>query len=226
MAGIYAVITGDIIRSTRYSTDIWRELNKAIKAAFDELHDLFRADLHSNFELFRGDSFQCAIKNPRIALRLIILLISLLRVKSGSIVKEDPLKAKIAIGIGGINYLKKGSSESMGEAFQYSGDLLDAIRSRDRQKIQIRSPWEEINGELMTGVALLEALINRWSLEQAEAMIQHLLGLKQIEIADRLGISQPAVVHRLHLAGSWAVDLLLKRYDFIMDARLGRIVDY
>jgi DNA-directed RNA polymerase specialized sigma24 family protein len=80
------------------------------------------------------------------------------------------------------------------------------------RRLLIRTPSKEINAELDTECALLDALINRWSTEQAQVILYQVKGLTQESAAKELGISQPAVRLRLQSAGGWAIEELLKRY--------------
>jgi DNA-directed RNA polymerase specialized sigma24 family protein len=57
----------------------------------------------------------------------------------------------------------------------------------------VKTPWKELNDELSTECALLDAVIERWTKEQAEAIMYQIMGLTQEEIARILKISQPAV---------------------------------
>lgn len=67
--------------------------------------------------------------------------------------------------------------------------------------------------ELDAECALLDAIINKWSSEQAQATMQRIKGATQTTIAKELGISQPAVRFRLQGAGSWAIESLIKRFS-------------
>ena len=60
--------------------------------------------------------------------------------------------------------------EGDGEAFRNSGPELDKMKKRE-QNLVIRTPWSEINEELGIECALLDALIQRWTKEQAEAIL-------------------------------------------------------
>jgi len=41
------------------------------------------------------------------------------------------------------------------------------------------TPWKELNDELRAECALLDALIMRWSMEQAEAVMYHIMARRR-----------------------------------------------
>ncbi len=165
----------------------------------------------SPFEIHRGDSFQGVLSEPERALSVAIIIRVNLRKGFESQRRQKLLDARIAIGIGSIDFLPNGrGTEGDGEAFRLSGPILDEMKG-DRRLI-IRTSQENIHEELDTECALLDALINKWSGEQAEAILCQIRGLSQKEAAKELRNSQPAVRLRLKGGGSWAVELLLKRY--------------
>ncbi|HMB46255.1 MAG TPA: hypothetical protein VKL21_10575, partial [Candidatus Methanoperedens sp.] len=104
----------------------------------------------------------------------------------------------------------------------------------------VRTPWAEINEELRTECALLDALIQRWTKEQAEAILYQIQrpkfnvfpsiaqedlehskqGLTQVETAKILNISQSAVFQRLKIAGYWAVQVFLEHFKMIIQDKV------
>ena len=111
--------------------------------------------------------------------------------------------------------------EGEGEAFRNSGLELDKMKGE--RHITVKTPWDEINEELQTGCALLDALINRWTKEQAEAIIYHIQGYKQEDIAKKLNTSQSAVSQRQGIGGAWAVHLFFERFKLIVKHKAGNL---
>ena len=56
-------------------------------------------------------------------------------------------------------------------------------------------------------------MVNKWSAEQAQAILGKIMGFTQEKAARKFGISQPAVLHRLKSAGGWAIEELCNRYE-------------
>lgn len=248
---IYAVLTGDLIGSSRFTIEEREEILSNLKDSFKIISPDIIA---SPFVIFRGDSFQGVLSRPDEALKAaLIIRASLLSKFKG---KRTRLDARIAIGIGTIDYLPRDQAgEGDGEAFRNSGPELDKMKKGEQNSI-IRTPWTEIDEELRTECALLDALIQRWTKEQAEAtlyqiqkpelllnmaIIAHDIGhvitheddlerpefqrLKQTQeqIAKILSISQPALSQRLKTGGFWAVQVFLEHFKVIIQNKVGAL---
>lgn len=216
---IYAVITGDIVASSNFKADQRVSLLSVLKESFKTVDQLLPRTLPSPFKMYRGDSFQGLVKNPEEALKVAIIIRSVLR--SGIKVKrrENAIDARIAIGLGTIDYYSNDSIlEGDGEAYRLSGPVLDSMKSDT--KLIIQTPWSNINKELEVECALLDVIINKWSPEQSEAIIGQLKGFNQKEHAKQLGISNPALNYRLAKAGINALLKLLNRYQDLVNAGL------
>jgi predicted DNA-binding protein (UPF0251 family) len=211
-AGLYAVITGDIVGSSKLTIKQRVHFLEVLKSSFTMIKKIFPGIMRSPFEIYRGDGFQGVLSQPEKALPAAIVIRINLRKVFEAQRRRKSLDARIAIGIGSIDFLPDGrSAEGDGEAFQLSGPVLDEMKG-DRRLI-IRTPQESIHEELDTECALLDPLINKWSNEQAQAILCQIRGLTQEKAAKELHISQPAVQLRLKEAGGWAIEVLLKRYS-------------
>jgi hypothetical protein len=210
-AGLYAVITGDIVGSSKLTIKQRVQFLEILKTSFTNIEKIFPRIISSPFEIHRGDSFQGVLSGPENALSVSIIIRVNLRESFKTQRRRKALDARIAIGIGSIDFLPNGrGTEGDGEAFRLSGPILDEMKG-DRRLI-IRTSQESIHEELDTECALLDALITKWSIEQVQAILCKTRGLTQEETAKELRISQPAVLLRLKGAGSWAYELFLERY--------------
>ncbi len=213
---IYAVLTGDLIGSSRFRIEEREEILSNLKDSFKIISPDIIA---SPFVVFRGDSFQGVLSRPDEALNAaLIIRASLLSKFKG---KRTRLDARIAIGIGTIDYLPRDQAgEGDGEAFRNSGPELDKMK-KGEQNLIIRTPWTEINEEFRTECALLDALIQRWTKEQAEVILYQIQKkVTQEGIAQILSISQPAVFQRLKTGGYWAVQVFLERFKVIIQEKV------
>lgn len=210
--GLYAVVTGDIVGSSRLTASQRSRLLSALKSSFKTIEDLLPDGMRAPFEIHRGDSFQGVLSKPEAALRVAIVIRACLRHGFEATQRRYALDARIAVGIGPIDFLPAGrGAEGDGEAFRRSGQTLDAMKG-DRRLI-IRTPWQEVDAELDIECSLLDALVTRWSAEQAQAILGRIRGLTQERAAGEFGISQPAVRQRLKSAGGWAIEELCRRYE-------------
>ena len=222
-AANYSVITGDIIGSSAVKNKR-KQLLSALKKTFKEITLELPGAAEKPFEIFRGDSFQSVVKQSGKALLISILIraklksLALNESKTKSV--ENKLDARIAIGIGKIGFNADKIIESDGEAFNFSGKLLDEI-TKDMQNLKIKTPWHDVNAELEVECYFIDTIINKWTMEQAEAVYLKLLKNEtQQVIAKKLKISQPAVRKRIISANIKSIELFIKRFENLLALKL------
>ncbi|QCK15378.1 transcriptional regulator [Mangrovivirga cuniculi] len=179
------IITGDIIRSGRdLSNPKWLEILKT------QLSTL--SIDNTSWDIYSGDSFQLEV-NPADGLTTMLLIKSLL------IFKAD-INVRMALGIGEKEYSGDSISESNGEAFVYSGRLLDELKT---ETLAIRSSNQEFDETINLMIDLGLLTIDRWTQNSAEAVYYFLSNEveTQKQLADKLGISQGRISERLSRAG-------------------------
>jgi len=207
---IYAVVTGDVVKFSRLTVAQRRTVLELLESSFGGIQSLF-GPVYAPFRPYRGDSFQ-GVVDPSVALRAAIFLRASFRGAVEAASRSDAPDARIGVGIGTVESLPgQGRSMGDGEAFYRSGRLLDSMK--DQNRLLFRTPWPEIDVELDVECALLDAIMGKWSAQQAEAVALHIRGLTQAMAAGELGISQPAVGRRLKSAGARAVDRFCSRYE-------------
>jgi len=213
---VFSVLTGDVVNSSQLVIKNRAKLPDILKASFSLAKEIIPRSIHSDLDIFRGDSFQGVLRNPELSLKASLLIRTQLIFKLSDTKIRKAVDARIAIGIGTIDFVPKNrkGSEGDGQAFKLSGIGLDEMKKN--QRLVIRTPWSEINEELETECALIDGLINRWSGVQAEAMAMQLQNKTQEEMAKELGIKQPAVFLRLKSAGGWAVDVFCRRFEALI----------
>jgi hypothetical protein len=197
---IYAVITGDIVKSRKFGSNREKAL-KVLKETLDSLRNFKNKGIGGTSDIFRGDSFQIVISEPKHALETAIYLKAKLLSKT---IKGKSIDVRIGIGIGKIEaFNKENIPESDGEAFKLSGNALDNISKYRR--FSIKSGIDELNKQLEFISSSIDSITRRWSPQQAEAILLWLKGSTQISISKKLGISQPAVNQRLQLGGHFTL---------------------
>ena len=209
---IYAVITGDIVKSGKFGSDREKAL-KILKDALNSLNNFKRKSIGGISDIFRGDSFQLVISEPAHALEIAIYLKAQLLSKT---IKGNNIDVRLAIGIGKIESFKeKKVEESDGAAFRLSGNALDNISKYRR--FAIKSGIDELNKQLEFISSSIDSITRRWSPEQAEAILLWLRGDKQISISKKLKISQPAVNQRLQLGGHFTLSESFELFKHLID---------
>lgn len=218
-----AVITGDIIQSTRLSAEHRSMLVKKIQQALKT----WEADFKFKSEFFQGDSFQCLLQHPHLSLRVALLMKTYIRSlnpttafspnkmpekRSGILLPANIIDARIAVGIGEAEAGTK-LATSNGMAFALSGHLLDDLKN-SKQTFAIATD-DGYNDELETESVLLDALISKTTALQCEVINLKLLSYNETEIAKQLKIIQSAVNQRSR-SGNWnAIDAMVDRFEEI-----------
>lgn len=176
------IITGDIIDSTSIPIEQRKDLLTAISVISEELQVFSPLKC----EIYRGDSFQIVVNRPEMAMLIAILLRAGLksRVPKGSKQNWD---ARIAVGIGEIEFISDSILVSDGEAFRLSGREFDELGKRN---LAVRTRWEDANEELKISTAFADDIITNWTSSQSLVIYMSLAyQMTQKEIADKLGQS-------------------------------------
>jgi hypothetical protein len=208
---IYAVITGDLVKSTSLGEERAKVL-KLVKETLACTANFIenKKELILSSGIFRGDSFQLLISDYTSALKIALFIQARLLQAD----RSRPIQARMALGLGRVESVNPDSiAESYGEAFLFSGRSLDAIDSYRR--LDIHSSSVRLNIHLKVLTSCLDAITTRWTTGQAEALMLWLEGHTQKSIANKLNISQPAVQQRLQLAGMYAIKETLEYFDWL-----------
>ena len=206
-----ASITGDIVGSQELSDPtLWLNPLEQVLNGFGESPDVW--------EIYRGDSFQIEVQ-PEDALRISLIIkavIKKLRVKK--------LNVRIAIGIGEKRFSSKHVGRSSGDAFVFSGRLLERLK-QDKVNLGVKSPWPDFNREFNMIFRLALIVMDGWtanSAEVAELMLKN-PELKQTEIGGVLEIAQSTVNDRIRRASLYQIIGMEAYYRDRISAILNRI---
>lgn len=188
-----AVISGDIINSEGASSAV---LMKTLK-------DFFKGFGKSpaDWEIYRGDQFQLALKDAEAAFVASIHLKSVVK-------KLDNVDVRIAIGLGEKSYHARRITEANGSAFVHSGRKLDALKAQN-VNLAIQSDFPEFDAEMNLFFKFASTFMDEWSAVSCEivsTLLEH-SERTQVEIAEILNINQSAVSQRRKRAN---FDLLME----------------
>ena len=236
----YAVITGDVIGSTQMSktgSATWMEY---LKDSLIYVGNNYKIA----FSVVRGDSFQGLTEQPGSALKdAVVLRLKLISSFEESL-KQPRLDARVAIGLGKVESSPDKSSrigEMGGEAFEYSGILLDSLKQiagypeylkrsiparilqKGRVSLAIGSPWQDLNDEMNIYCLMIDRLISKWTKKECAAVMYRIQGYQLSEIGDKLGIGTSAVARRLEKTDYDLVELIIQRYSRVIKSKMDSI---
>lgn len=197
----YAVLTGDLIKSSSLSA---AELGQARDLVVATFRDVTAWDAEEivvgEAEFFRGDSWQAALSQPQFALRATLLLRARLR-------HQALTDTRVALGLGSVEELDaQRISLSSGEAFLLSGGALDVLSKQvDLAAALPQAADPTLAAWLPVVLRLCGALVGGWTSRQAEivSLAIHPQKPTQQQIADQLQVSRPTVTIALE-AAHWA----------------------
>lgn len=176
-----SVITGDIINSRNSHSQLWL---KNLKSVLNEIGSTPKV-----WEIFRGDSFQVEVSDPKNALREAI------KIKAAIKTIKD-LDVRMSIGIGEKEYVGDSITESNGSAFVHSGEGFELLK-KNKQTLGVFSNNEAFNDDINLLLRLSLIAMDNWTPAVAEYVSIDLReGLLQEQIAKFLDIGQSSVSER------------------------------
>jgi hypothetical protein len=159
-------------------------------------------------EFYRGDSFQANIKDPRIALELV------LKIRAAAKSISTSLDVRASIGIGNIPSRVTDLRTSTSEAFVLSGRGFDELQSDSR--LTITSNRNEANLALKVIALYCDFIFRGLTSKQAAVLFELLQRSTQVEIAKKLKKSQ-ATINRHAQSASWAdLEMIMDQYEKII----------
>ena len=204
--GFVGVLSGDLVKSSHRNAKrpaIMNALSLAVESSRSYLRE-HKCQLHFS-DFYRGDAFQCAVTDPAYLLwTAVFVRTELIKMRSDGIHAD----ARLGLGFGSVSaWDPRNITSSDGEAFRLSGKALDTMKSGKEKyrRLRILSPWPEEDSRFSILAVFMDALMQRWTPEQAAAMSLFLRDKSQEEISRLFKVKQPAVQGRLQKAGHFAI---------------------
>jgi hypothetical protein len=184
-----AVITADIVNSTRLSKNEMKKLMKSLETLF----------MPHQFEFFRGDSFQVYLKDPEEALP-VVLQARTAAIRLGTEGFLSDIRA--SIGIGAVKLPVRSLTTASGEAFLVSGRSFDTMTPEQRLLIAGGEKNAAANLGLQVTARFIDYLFQRLTSKQAAVIFELMQKRTQVETARKLKKSQ-ATVHKHIQSAGW-----------------------
>ena len=188
----------------------------------NRLRDLFQ-DFEEDYPGFwarivRGDSIECVVPNYNDALRIAILIKLYVKMRVSGFDCSEMLQRygiRFSIGVADIKYADKKEDIINGPAIYLSGRNLDEISRRENimSAFEIEQAPKPLSNLLDSYVAMVSGIVDSYSAKQAEVVFLKLLGFKEIEISERVGISQSSVNTRAANAQWGLLNTAIKDFE-------------
>lgn len=195
-----AIITGDIIKSSKVDPKIWL---KALKRA---LNKVGKSPLI--WQIYRGDSFQLLIENPFDALYYAINIKAVIK-------QISPLDMRMSVGIGTKDFDTTKITECNGTAFENSGDRFENLK-KENLNLAIKSPWDDFDLDMNLYLKLALTIMDNWTENAAGIMKLSLENpdLSQRQLGDILKLKQNSISKRLKRAYQTEIKEVMEMYVY------------
>ena len=210
-----ATISADIVRSTSMNTEDLIVLRNRLRDLFQD----FEEDYPGFWaRIVRGDSIECVVPNYNDALRIAILIKLYVKMRVSEFECSEMLQRygiRFSIGVADIKYADKKEDIINGPAIYLSGRNLDEISRRENimTAFEIEQAPKPLSNLLDSYVAMVSGIVDLYSAKQAEVVFLKLLGFKEIEISERVGISQSSVNTRAANAQWGLLNTAIKDFE-------------
>lgn len=194
-----AVITADIVNSTKVSKADYKKLMKVLNIVLESYQH----------EFFRGDSFQVFAKSANEAL-LILLQLRTAAIKISS--EEMVVDIRASIGLGTIKLPVKSLKTASGDIFILSGRAFDQL-TKERLVIVCDEKNKAVNLGMKVLSQFVDYLFQRLTVKQAAVVFELLMKRTQIETAKKLKKTQATINKHTQAAGWQELEKLLKDYE-------------
>lgn len=167
-----AVLTGDIVNSTKMSKQVYADVIKSLKGFLEDAHKNYGA----TGEIYRGDEFQIQYPTPIHALKSTLLIKLALHLSEYS---TKPIQCTLSLAYGDYDTYDEKPNTSSGPVFIESGrGLSKTQRGELSMHLQQQNSQKKGQGDILALTKLLtdflNHLLNRLTKSQAQLLYQYI----------------------------------------------------
>ena len=213
---MYATISADIVASTSLSAPETIELKQRIEKLFVLLQDRY-PDFWGR--QIKGYYIECVMQNVSNAFRVALIIKSY--VKSFAVADKNRTKEfqayglRMAVGLGEMRIVNIEEGILDGEAIYLSGRAIEEMGTVNKGTMIIKSTLQHLASPLHAIALLTDALMNNMTQRQSEIIYYKLFGLKEKDIAEKVGIKQSSVNKAATTAKWYCIEEALKYFEQI-----------
>ncbi|WP_426360282.1 hypothetical protein ACPUVO_08740 [Pseudocolwellia sp. HL-MZ19] len=190
-----SVISGDVINSTKLSSEQFEQLLIRIKEIQKWISESNKSNAHS---IERGDEFQTVVHDIENSLRYTIIYRVAIKALGNS------FDSRISFAIASNADLRESVSESMGQAFILSGRGLKNLKN---EKLLFSSDNQKLEADFNLLFKYLDKQITELTSRQCEVLLPMLKsngGLSITELSKKLGVADATASKSLKASG-WSL---------------------
>ena len=213
---MYATLSADIVSSTSLSKEGTIELKQRIDCLFQLLGEKFPGFWGRQI---KGDYIECLIPKVSDSLRIALIIKSSIKSITLPEIKHNKnfqtYGIRIAIGIGEMRIIDEKEGILAGQANYLYGRTLKNPTPPTKGTLSIHIKDDVLPSSLNTIAILTDALMNNATKKQSEVLFYKLLSVKEEDIAEKLGISQPGVNSHSSSAKWYCIEEALNYFEQI-----------
>ena len=218
-----ATISSDIVSSTSLSVEQRLFLERELKKLLRILKQTFGSKMFFG-RLIKGDYIECVLNDPKLALRVALIIKSFVKSLKIQANKKTNKKLssfkeygiRIAVGVGELSIFNKTKGIIDGEAIYLSGRAINEMTSSDkkiRNTLAFRSNQETWNEAFTPIFSLLDVLFAESTRAQSEIVFYKLLNKSEKEISEILKKSQSTINQHSTASGWYATERAIKYFE-------------
>lgn len=198
-----AVITGDLVSSSMLTGDEFDKVFGLLKRRLQSFSSLSASD----WEFYRGDSFQIVFMQPQQAAKAAVLI-------AGELIQAGH-GATLSIGVGSYRTLKGKPSRSQGQAFELSGRGLDASARGD---LTFHSDEPRYLDALALSTRFVSFVLNGLTRKQAQVLCLYVENdyPEHQALADQLGTTRQNISSHLKRAGASLIESYIELFTRLL----------
>lgn len=192
-----AVLTGDLVNSTKMSGETYSAVIKSLEGYLREVDEKYNA----SGELYRGDEFQIQYPDPIHALKSTLLIKLALHLSTFS---PKPIQCTLSLAYGSHDIYADKPNTSSGPVFIESGRGLEKT-PRGELSLHLAQDYNDNEINLLT--QFLNHLLNRLTKTQAQLLYQYIDHnfAEHKKMADITGTTRQNISNRLGNIGAFLV---------------------
>jgi len=192
-----AVLTGDIVNSTKMSNETYSEVVHNLKGFLREVKQKY----HAIGEVYRGDEFQIQYPDPIYALKSTLLIKLALHLSKFS---PKPIQCTLSLAYGSYDIYDEKPNTSSGPVFIESGRGLEKAQ---RGELVLRFEQKHHDDSIKLLNQFLNHLLNRLTRTQAELLYQYIASdfAEHKKLAELTGTTRQNISNRLGNIGAFLV---------------------